>query len=139
MSIHINRNASLDGKEGVINNSIHYMPCQIHSDGEANVSKYFKPCISKQDGNDDVLCSSFRGYPLMGKIVPLPNGYRGIVAQETVKPMTEGAERSIHVTHTFKSFTYWNWDKPPSLNDALLSALDWIDVSEVLHSTTDAS
>lgn len=68
----------------------------------------------------------------MGKIVPLPNGYRGIVAQETVKPMTEGAERSIHVTHTFKSFTYWNWDKPPSLNDALLSALDWIDVSEVV-------
>jgi hypothetical protein len=68
----------------------------------------------------------------MGKVIPLPNGYRGIVGQETVKPMTEGAERNIHVTHTFKSFTYWNWDKPPSLNDALLSALDWVDVSEAV-------
>jgi len=79
-----------------------------------------------------VLCSSFRGYPLMGKVIPLPNGYRIIVAQETVKPVTEGAERNIHVMHTFKSFTYWNWDKPPSLNDALISALDWIDVSEAV-------
>jgi hypothetical protein len=69
---------------------------------------------------------------LKGKVIPLQNGYRGIVAQETVIPMTEGAERNIHVTHTFKSFTYWNWDKPPSLNDALLLALDWIDVSEAV-------
>jgi hypothetical protein len=79
-----------------------------------------------------VLYSSFRGYPLMGKVISLPKGYKGIVAQETVKPMTEGAERNIHVMHTFTSFTYWNWDKPPSLNDALLSALDWIDISEVV-------
>jgi hypothetical protein len=68
----------------------------------------------------------------MGKIISLPQGYRGIVAQETVKPMTEGAERNIHVMHTFTSFTYWNWDKPPCQNDALLSALDWVDVSEVV-------
>jgi ribonuclease H2 subunit C len=68
----------------------------------------------------------------MGKTVTLPHGYRGIIAQETIKPMLEGAERNIHVTHIFKSFTYWNWDKPPSANDALLSALDWVDISEVV-------
>jgi Ribonuclease H2 non-catalytic subunit (Ylr154p-like). len=68
----------------------------------------------------------------MGKVVILPKGYKGIVAQETMKPMKEGAERNIHVMHTFTSFMYWNWDKPPSLNDALLSALDWIDVSEAV-------
>jgi len=68
----------------------------------------------------------------MGKVISLPKGYKGIVAQETMKPMTEGAERNIHVMHTFTSFTYWNWDKPPSLNDALLSALDWIDISEAV-------
>jgi len=68
----------------------------------------------------------------VGKVVSLPKGYKGIVAQETMKPMTEGAERNIHIMHTFTSFTYWNWDKPPSLNDALLSALDWIDISEAV-------
>jgi hypothetical protein len=68
----------------------------------------------------------------MGKVISLPKGYEGIVAQETVKPMTEGVERNIHVMHTFTSFTYWNWDKPPSLNDALLSALDWIDISDAV-------
>ncbi|GFG39566.1 hypothetical protein Cfor_00996 [Coptotermes formosanus] len=133
MAVHIKRSVKLEGKTELMNNSIHYMPCQIHTDGQASVSKYFKPSIKSQDGND-VLYSSFRGYPLMGKVISLPKGYKGIVAQETVKPMTEGAERNIHVMHTFTSFTYWNWDKPPSLNDALLSALDWIDISEVLHS-----
>lgn len=68
----------------------------------------------------------------MGKVVSLPKGYKGIVAQETMKPLTESAERNIHVMHTFTSFTYWNWDKPPSLDDALLSALDWIDISEAV-------
>jgi hypothetical protein len=53
MAVHVKCNANLDGKAGVINNSIHYMPCQIHADGEANVSKYFKPYIKKQDEDGD--------------------------------------------------------------------------------------
>jgi hypothetical protein len=53
MSAHIHINASLDRKPGVTNNSVHYMPCQIHADGEANISKYFKPYIKMQDGNGD--------------------------------------------------------------------------------------
>lgn len=69
---------------------------------------------------------------MLGKMIPLPQGYGGIVVHETVKPMNEEADRNIHVMHTFTSFTYWNWDKPPCQNDALLSALDWIDVSEVV-------
>jgi ribonuclease H2 subunit C len=68
----------------------------------------------------------------MGKVVPLPQGYTGIVVRETVKPLAEEVDRNIHVMYTFASFTYWNWDKPPCQNDALLSALDWIDVSEAV-------
>jgi hypothetical protein len=53
MAIHIKRNVNVGGKLGVKSSSIHYMPCQIHADGEARVSKYFKPYVKKQDGNED--------------------------------------------------------------------------------------
>jgi hypothetical protein len=53
MAIHIKRSVHLGGKTAVNSSSIHYMPCQIHADGDASVSKYFKPYIKKQDGNED--------------------------------------------------------------------------------------
>jgi hypothetical protein len=53
MAIHIKCSVNLGGEAGVMNSSIHHMPCQIHADGEASVSKYFKPYIKKQDGNED--------------------------------------------------------------------------------------
>ena len=85
------------------------------------------------------MSASFRGYPLKGQVLSLPEGYRGIVLQETIKPLSETAERNLHVTHSFKSFTYWNWDKTPSKNDLLLSALDWIEVSEAVSSNVRGS
>lgn len=33
----------------------------------------------------------------------------------------------------FKEFTYWNYDKIPSKNDAFEKALDWMELSDVLH------
>ncbi|PSN50087.1 Copine-8 [Blattella germanica] len=122
MAVHIK------GKAGIpINNVVHSIPCHIKMDGDAQVSKFFNPYI-KNDG--EVLKASFRGYPLIGKLIQLPEGYRGIIVHETMKPLNEEAERNVHVTHSFKSFTYWNWDKVPSKNDAFLSALDWIEISE---------
>ncbi|XP_063232382.1 ribonuclease H2 subunit C [Bacillus rossius redtenbacheri] len=110
---------------------IHYMPCKIHSDGEAKVSSYFKPYIIK--GEDGVLQASFRGYPLNGCMVAMPKGYRGIVLKESLKHETDGVERNIHVTYEFDSVTFWNWDRTPSRNDAFIAAFDWVDVSEALH------
>jgi hypothetical protein len=60
MAIHIKRGVNLGGKEGVRSSAMHYMPCQIHADGEASVSKYFKPYIKKQDGNEDGMYRKFR-------------------------------------------------------------------------------
>jgi Ribonuclease H2 non-catalytic subunit (Ylr154p-like). len=52
MAVHIKRSVKWEGMSEEMNNSIHYMPCQIHTDGQANVSKYFTPSIKSQDGND---------------------------------------------------------------------------------------
>lgn len=77
------------------------------------------------------LIASFRGYPLNGHIVNLPEGYKGLILKETAKPVS-GNERTFHVTHTFQNITYWNWDKIPSKDDAFLSALDWVDIAEAV-------
>jgi hypothetical protein len=53
MAVHIKCSMNLGEEAAIMNSSIHHMPCQIHANGEANVSKYFKPYIKKQDGNED--------------------------------------------------------------------------------------
>uniref|UniRef100_A0A1B6CQE6 Uncharacterized protein n=1 Tax=Clastoptera arizonana TaxID=38151 RepID=A0A1B6CQE6_9HEMI len=111
--------------------NIHYMPCKIHSDGEAKVSQYFSPNITKDDKNG-LLKASFRGYPLIGKAITLPKGYKGLVLQENNQSNID-KERKLFTKHVFKELVYWNWDKTPSKNDAFISALDWIDIAEAIH------
>ncbi|XP_070162629.1 ribonuclease H2 subunit C [Polyergus mexicanus] len=112
---------------------LHFMPCKIHGDEVANVSSYFKPYIYKID--EEQYDCSFRGYPLQGKKVIVPPGYKGMSFMENKKADTENKIRNLYCTGTFSRFTYWNYDKIPSKNDALVAALDWIDIAEVLHSS----
>lgn len=112
---------------------LHLMPCKIHGDEVANVSSYFEPYIHKTDG--ECYTSSFRGYPLQGKKIQIPNGYKGITFFEHKKPDAENMQRNLYSTGVFSEFTYWNYDKVPSKNDTLIAALDWIDIAEALHST----
>ncbi|CAG2054926.1 unnamed protein product [Timema podura] len=93
--------------------------------------------VAKETHIKLVLKASFRGYPLEGKVITLPSGYKGIVVQESLKRQVEGVERNVHLTHTFKSLTFWNWDRTPSRNDAFIAAFDWIDLANALHSPCD--
>ena len=76
--------------------------------------------------------ASFRGRPLIGEVISLPSGLKGLVVQETKQPLVENVERTLHVSNMFDEMTYWNWDKIPSPNDPFISALNWIDVSEAV-------
>lgn len=76
--------------------------------------------------------SSFRGYPLHGKEVSVPEGYKGLTFFEYKKPHNDDEERNIYSTGKFDKFTYWNYDKIPSANDSLISALNWIDIAEAV-------
>lgn len=80
--------------------------------------------------------SSFRGYPLHGKKITIPSGYKGVTFLERKKPEVENVERNLYSTGTFSSFTYWNYDKLPSKNDALAAAFDWIDIAEAVSYRT---
>lgn len=62
----------------------------------------------------------------------IPSGYKGVTFLEHNKPEMESTERNLHFTGSFSHFTYWNYDKSPSKNDALAAALDWIDIAEAV-------
>ncbi|KAL2731980.1 ribonuclease H2 subunit C [Vespula squamosa] len=126
--LHVN-NDLCEEKDSVI----HLMPCKIHGDGPANVSSFFQPFIRKIDNENYNI--SFRGYPLQGKKIKIPSDYKGIIFFEHKKPDAENMQRNLYSNKIFSEFTYWNYDKMPSKNDALAAALDWIDIAEALHGT----
>ncbi|XP_072746367.1 ribonuclease H2 subunit C [Anoplolepis gracilipes] len=111
---------------------LHLIPCKIHGDQAANVSSYLNPYIRKID--EEHYDCSFRGYPLQGKKVIVPAGYKGMTFMENKKTGAENKIRNLYCTGTFSQFTYWNYDRIPSKNDPLVAALDWIDIAEALHS-----
>lgn len=76
--------------------------------------------------------ASFRGHPLEGKIITVPKGYKGLTFYEHKKPEDPKKKREFVSTGTFTNFTYWNFDKLPSKNDALIGALDWIDIADAV-------
>lgn len=76
--------------------------------------------------------ASFRGLPLKGKNIPLPEGFKGLVFTETNQHDDEESERNFFLKNKFTDITYWNYDKLPSSNDAFVSALDWIQISEAV-------
>lgn len=76
--------------------------------------------------------ASFRGYPLIGKDLECPEGYKGVILHETIKPSTESEDRKFYILHSFDKFTYWNWGKAPSQNDPIVQALDWISIAEAV-------
>ncbi|BES89600.1 Ribonuclease H2 non-catalytic subunit (Ylr154p-like) [Nesidiocoris tenuis] len=107
---------------------VHSVPCRIHADDHANVSTYFLP--KRNESLEGVESASFRGYPLDGAKMCLPKGYKGLVLNSD---STSGTVKNLKCSGTFGSMTYWNWNKIPSKNDPLLAAMDWIDISAVIH------
>lgn len=120
---------------------VHLMACEIEHDGEAMVECYFDTTVRQEDSSLEVqngvkaLSASFRGRSLKGCSLNLPVGYTGFVMKEEKRPFTEEEDRILRATHKFSQFTYWNLETPPSNNDNLVKALQWINVASALHGT----
>ena len=120
------------GKSSV--SQAHYLPCTIDSNGEAPVNQYFVSTIRQQKGvQEDFETATFRGRPLSGREVKLPDGYRATALREEKTPTTDVEERKVTATVHFNQFHYWNLETVPSKNDKLVQALQWIDVAAALH------
>ncbi|XP_034839014.1 ribonuclease H2 subunit C [Maniola hyperantus] len=131
MSIQVENNLKDNERKVLFEQRAHYMPCQIEADGPANVSEYFEPYVV--DRGDGELSATFRGHPMDGVKMPLPEGYSAVIVSEGKRPLAEDAERKFQVTGGFKEIIYWNWDKKPSKNDNLTKAMVWMDIAEAIH------
>lgn len=111
--------------------------------------------------------ASLRGKPLTGVELGMPDGYVGVLCtsgstadrngQEDLAaadrngqdltaedrngqedlPAEDPKVGSI-VGQVTERMTYWNWDRLPTREDPLLSALDWVRVSEAIMSDNNA-
>ncbi|CAK1554310.1 unnamed protein product [Leptosia nina] len=131
MSIQVDNNLKDTDNKEVFEQRVHYIPCKIEEDASANVEKYFETYVT-QNGDKD-LTATFRGHPLDGIKLPLPEGYRGVLLTEAKRPLNEDMERKFQVAGGFKEIIYWNWDKKPSKNDNVVRAMDWVDIAEAIH------
>lgn len=134
MSVVIDATGDFDQKKS----DCHLLPVNIKHDGPANVSGFFKPIITEKNG---ALTASFRGKPLIGKRLELPEGYVGVVAAETeppvekksTKPKLKKKVKAYKAEKSFTDFVYWKWDQHPGENDQIKQALAWLDVAKAIH------
>lgn len=140
--------------DGALAAQCHLMPCRIeHSKQTVKASDYFWPTIKElRTGGDQeqgreanyrgkqvdregqkerpMLTASFRGRPLQGKRISLPEGYTGFGIRQ--KNSKANDKKSKDVTQ-FKEFTYWNWDELPTNKDVIVKALRWTNIAKSIH------
>ncbi|XP_062509055.1 ribonuclease H2 subunit C-like [Corticium candelabrum] len=120
--------------------SVHLLPCAINTDGPCKVDQYFNTTFQANADSDKLtdFTASFRGRPLRGEDITLPHGFTAIILREDKKPLTDKQSRHFNVQHSFKTFRYWNLDKPTSGDDTIRKALDWLTLSVAVHSPVNS-
>jgi len=76
--------------------------------------------------------ASFRGVPLSGQVVAIPERYKGYVLHEANEKLSEMTERNLYVSETFHKFTYWNYDKKTTKEDGIHRFLYWSSLSKAV-------
>lgn len=138
--------------------AIHLLPCKIHprkstADNQTligPVDQYFHPYVnpprSTSDQNADTALwyASLRGKPLTGVNLDMPEGYVGLLCNRSSgKTENENSTATGDLVadescgDVLTQLTYWNWDRVPSREDPLLSAFDWVRVSEAFMTDND--
>ncbi|CAO1424993.1 unnamed protein product [Diamesa tonsa] len=110
--------------------SVHFIPASIDGNGEMKIDEYFNNYQVEENG---VLINSLRGYPLKGVEMKLPENLQGIVFRENEQLKIEEAERELKFGGKFDSFTYWNYDRNPTDNDAYKKLTHYLQTSQALH------
>ncbi|KAG5518737.1 hypothetical protein PMAC_002706 [Pneumocystis sp. 'macacae'] len=144
------------------NCKIHLLPCHIHWDGPANVSKYFNVRLPSDESS---YYATFRGRGLKGRLIALPSDYEGIVydidddffqiqgqlsnndnnnnVRSEIADLDEIIEpiKKWHQIDAFSSFNLWDhqdcYEESPMDPEKTLK--EWIDLANILHSNTEYS
>lgn len=112
---------------------LHFIPAKLSRDSPADVHSYFDRFTEEATKNSEILRNSLRGRPLTGQQMVVPATFQGVVYTERKRPLNDDTDRVFQSRTTFDQFTYWNYDKNPTRNDAFAQALQWLEISDVLH------
>ncbi|OJD40608.1 ribonuclease h1 h2 small subunit [Diplodia corticola] len=127
------------------------LPCRIDHNGPVNAAdRYWRP----EEQNDGKQIAHFRGRKLLGRKLPLPDGYRGAVLSNTnrVLPQAdtgrengaseEGEDQRIEVrvmeeVGEFDEVVVWGHEvAPDEIEDAYSKGIgEWISFAESIHAT----
>ncbi|KAJ6633704.1 hypothetical protein Bhyg_15530 [Pseudolycoriella hygida] len=120
---------AFNGAEDKINGTkIQFIPAKIEipTSAKAAVHTYFDQYTEELDGE---LSNALRGHPLNGRKCKTPEGLLGVVYEENKTKLSE-TNRTLKVNSVFDEYIYWNYDKIPSSNDALVKGLDWMEIAK---------
>ncbi|PPJ59961.1 hypothetical protein CBER1_11030 [Cercospora berteroae] len=143
------------------------LPCQIHHSGPISIAeRYWNPQTNVtssasqqiQSPASNEITQHFRGRKILGKTIPLPDSYTGIVAQKTTRQIPQPStnhssagnaeddddeEEQSLPTETFilerqaefNAFTTWDHEKVPSSEeDVYIKGIEeWIGFAESIH------
>jgi hypothetical protein len=85
----------------------------------SDIKRHFTNSI--QINSNNKLEASFRGRPLNGEHIPIPNDYIGIITN------------SSKLVSSFDQLTYFNLDCSPTKNDCIARSIEWLSLAKTLH------
>uniref|UniRef100_H2YKZ0 Uncharacterized protein n=1 Tax=Ciona savignyi TaxID=51511 RepID=H2YKZ0_CIOSA len=106
--------------KGIPEVTLQHLPCKVEADDAASISSFFCPKTVKGENKIETLSATFRGRPLDGKNINLPEGYVGVVMAEKQEPYSEDEKRTFDVVGKFNGFTKWY------LGSQFASGIQWI-------------
>ncbi|CAF2474418.1 unnamed protein product [Rotaria sp. Silwood2] len=99
------------------------MPCSIDTPSTitSDIKRHFTDSIQMNKDNNNKLIASFRGRPLDGEQLNIPNDYIGTLAN------------SSKFVSSFDKLIYFNLDCSTSKNDCIARSIEWLSLAKILH------
>lgn len=79
--------------------------------------------------------ATFRGKPLTGIKLEMPNGFVGVMCSVSNNKGNQDSVSDVDLTvdsGVTQELMFWNWDRVPTREDPLLTAFDWLPLSEAM-------
>jgi len=104
-----------------MSSTVYSMPFSIDipSTITSDIKRHFTNSI--QINNNNKLEASFRGRPLNGERLLIPNDYTGILTN------------SSKILSSFDRLTYFNLDCSTTKNDCISRSIEWLSLAKILH------
>jgi hypothetical protein len=121
----------LNSKSIQTKSKIHLMPCKISYDGKSEVQSFFTNSIVEA-GESKILENAFRGRPLNGLHLDLPESTIGLVLNDETNDKNT---RQLSIESAFTKIYTWQLDNPkisPTTDPFAKSMNEWFSVADLV-------